>query len=255
MSKIVLVTLVHNRKHLVGPALQSAVNQTLDKSKWAHLVIDNCSTDGANQVAEVFVKKYPHMHLVQMDSNIGQQRAYNFVLDEWLPKNAPEAEIFSVLDSDDLLTTNALAEVDTMFSAHPKVGMTYSGFNIIDKKGRTKVKNHPKAKLVANQFTDEGQKTLRRIFLSQNPVGHQRSFRIKCLRDIGGFNTNYQYATDYNAAGRMLEKYQVVKIDKVLYLWRQHDQQVERQSSPQQTKDWKDLQKEFRERWKKKGLV
>lgn len=255
MPKIVLVTIIHNRKHLVGLALQSAINQTISKEKFIHLVIDNSSTDGANLVGEVFAKKYPHMHFVQMDSNLGQQKAYNFVLDEWLPKNAPETEIFSVLDSDDLLEPSALAEVEKMFDAHPKVGMTYSGFHIINKKGAIKVKNHPKAKMVPKQFTDDGQKMLRRIFLAQNPIGHQRSFRIKHLRDIGGFNTNYQYATDYNAAGRMLEKHQVAKIDKVLYLWRQHDQQVERQHSPQQTKDWQDLQKEFRERWKQLNII
>jgi len=255
MPKIVLVSITHNRKHLVGLALQSAVNQTLSKDKWCHLVIDNASTDGANKVGEVFAKKYPHMHFVQMDSNLGQQKAYNYVLDEWLERNAPQAEIFSVLDSDDLLIPSALEEVEQMFNAHPKVGMTYSGFHIIDGKGRIKVKNHPKAKLVPNQFSEEGQKILRRIFLAQNPIGHQRSFRISHLRNIGGFNTNYQYATDYNAAGRMLEKHWVAKIDKVLYMWRQHDQQVERQHSPQQTKDWQDMQKEFRERWKQLNIV
>jgi len=255
MPKIVLVSIVYNRKHLVGPALQSAVNQTLNKDKWIHLVLDNGSTDGADKVCEVFDKKYPHIHFRRMGSNLGQQKAYNYVLDEWLHENAPEAEIFSVLDSDDLLMPNALAEVEKMFDAHPEIGQTYSGFHIIDKKGRITVKNHAKAKLVPNQFTEEGQRRLRQIFLSQNPIGHQRSFRIKCLRDIGGFNTVYQYATDYNAAGRMLEKYPVVKIDKVLYMWRQHDQQVERQHSPQQTKDWKDMQKEFRERWKEMGIV
>ena len=53
----------------------------------------------------------------------------------------------------------------------------------------------------------------------------------------------------------MLEKYPVAKINKVLYNWRQHDQQVERQHSPQQTKDWQDMQKEFRERWREKGII
>ena len=255
MTKIVLVSLVHNRKGLVGPAIQSAINQTLDKSKWIHLLIDNASTDGADKVCEVFAKKYQHIYFEKMDSNLGQQKAYNWVLDKWLPDNAPEAEIFSVLDSDDLLAAVALEEVEKMFDANPKVGMTYSGFNIIDGKGRTKIKNHPKAKLVKNQLSEEGQKILRRIFLAQNPIGHQRSFRISSLRDIGGFNTNYQYSTDYNAAGRMLQKHWVAKIDKVLYLWRQHNKQVERQHSPQQTKDWKDMQKEFREIFTEKGLI
>lgn len=255
MAKIILVSLVHNRKHLVGLAVQSAINQTLAKDKWIHLIIDNASTDGADKVCEVFANKYSHIKFVRMDSNIGQQKAYNYVLNEWQPLHEPSAEIMSVLDSDDMLTNEALYEVEQMFDTHQEIGQTYSGFSIIDGRGNVRVKDHAKARLISNQFTPEGQKELRRVFLAQNPIGHQRSFRIKCLKDIGGFNTTYQYATDYNAAGRMLEKYPVVKINKVLYLWRQHDDQVERQHSPQQTKDWQDMQKEFAERWVTMGLI
>lgn len=255
MVKIVLVSLVHNRRNLVGLALQSAVNQTLSKDKWIHLVIDNASTDGADKVCEVFAKKHAHIKFVRMLSNLGQQPAFNYVLDEWLPTNASEAEILCNLDSDDELTPKALEEVEKMFDAHPEIGQAYTGFHIIDGKGNIKVKNHPKAKLVPNQFTPEGQKTLRKIFLAQNPIGHMRSFRIKCLRDISGFNTKYTYSTDYNAAGRMLMKYPVVKIDQVLYRWRQHTDQVERQHSPQQTKDWKDMQIEFATLFREKGLI
>ena len=255
MAKILLVSLVHNRKDLVGIAIQSAINQTLSKDKWHHLIIDNASTDGVDQVCEIFAKKYNHITYLHMDINFGQQKAYNFVLNDWLPKNMPDTEILSVLDSDDMLTIDALSEVEKMFDAHPEIGQTYSGFSIIDGKGNVKVKNHPKARLVPNQFTADGQKQLRKIFLSQNPIGHQRSFRIKCLNDIGGFNTSYQYATDYNIAGRILMKYPIVKIDKVLYLWRQHDRQVERQNSVQQTKDWKDMQVEFTKLFKEKGLI
>lgn len=255
MKKILLVSLIHNRKALVGLAIQSAINQTLGKDKWQHLLIDNASTDGADKVAEVFATKYSHINLVRMPTNIGQQKAFNYVLDEWLPANMPNAELLVNLDSDDELMPDALAEVEKMFDAHPEIGQTYSGFHIISASGAIKHKNHPKAKLVPNQFTPEGQRTLRKMFVKANPIGHLRAFRIKCLRDIGGFNTNYQYSTDYNAAGRMLEKYPVVKIDKVLYRWRQHSEQVERQHSPQQTKDWQDMQKEFSRRWVQLGLI
>jgi len=255
MTKIVLVSLVHNRKRLVALALQSAVNQTLSKDKWIHLVVDNASTDGADKVCEVFERKYPHIKFAKMDTNLGQQKAFNYVLDEWLPANVPEAEIMANLDSDDELMPDALAEVEKMFDSHPEIGQTYSGFHIISGAGKIKHKNHAKAKKVPNQFTPEGQMTLRKMFVKANPIGHMRAFRIKCLREIGGFNTKYQYSTDYNAAGRMLEKFPVVKIDRVLYKWRQHSEQVERQHSPQQTKDWHNMQAEFRKRWKEIGLI
>jgi glycosyltransferase involved in cell wall biosynthesis len=255
MKKIVLISLVHNRWNLVGDAINSAIQQTLSKDKWVHLIIDNASTDRAAEVVEAFSKKYSHIKFVRMANNLGQQKAFNYALYEWIPKNCPEAEIMCNLDSDDKIISTALSDVEKMFDDHSEIGQTYSGFSIIDGKGKIKIKDHPKAKIVPNQFTEEGQKQLRRIFLAQNPIGHMRCFRIKCLLDIGGFNTNYQFSTDYNAAGRMIEKYPVVKINKVLYLWRQHNDQVERQHSPQQTQDWKDMQKEFKERWKKLGII
>jgi len=255
MSKILLVTLIHNRKHLLTEAVNSAISQTLDKSEWTHLLIDNASTDGADKLAEVFAKKYDHIKFIKMDENIGQQRAYNYVLDEWIPKNMPNAEMLVVLDSDDRLKPIALQEVTRAFNSHKAAGQIYSGFNIINKAGKITTKNHPKARLIKNQLTEDGQRQLRKVFLSQNPIGHLRAFRVSCLKDIGGFNTNYEYATDYNIAGRMLQKHMVIKIDKVLYDWRQHDTQVERQHSPQQTKDWKEMQKEFGNIFLEKGII
>jgi glycosyltransferase involved in cell wall biosynthesis len=235
--------------------MKSALNQTLTRDNWLHLLVDNNSTDLAGEMAKVYAKKHSHIRFVKMDTNLGQQKAFNYVLNEWLQNNEPDAELLVNLDSDDMLVPIALEEVKKMFDVHPEIGQIYSGFHIVDGKGNIKVKNHPKAKMAPNQFTEEGQKWLRRVFLAQNPIGHIRGFRIKCLRDIGGFNTNYQYSTDYNAAGRMLQKYPVVKIDKVLYLWRQHDDQVERQHSPQQTKDWKDMQQEFKKIFQDKNLI
>jgi len=254
-KKILLVSLVHNRKGLVGRALQSAVDQTLSKDHWMHLVVDNASTDGADKVAEVFAKKYPHIHFVRMNTNLGQQKAFNYVLDKWIPKHMPNAEIMANLDSDDELTSNALKEVKCMFDAYPRIGATYSGFALIDKRGNYIVKDHGKAKMVPDQFTARGQLILRRMFVSSNPCGHLRAFRVSALRAVGGFNTKYEFSTDYNVFGRILAKYPVVKINKVLYKFRQHGNQVQGKHSPQQTKDWKDMQKEFKELWTKKGLI
>jgi glycosyltransferase involved in cell wall biosynthesis len=251
---IVLVTLVHNRKHLVGLALQSAAKQTLSKDKWIHLIIDNASTDGADKVCEVFAKKHKHIFFERRDKNYHQMPSYNFAID-WIDKNFPDAEVMVHLDSDDELKKDALKMVHDTFQKHPNIGQTYSGFDIINKKGVTIHKNHAKARLIPNQLTDAGQKKLRKFFIASNPVGHLRAMRIKCLKDIGGFDESRRFATDFNMAGRMLEKYYVIKIDKSLYRWRQHDDQVERHYSPEQTKNWKDLQKYYKECWIKNGLI
>lgn len=252
--KIILVTLVHNRKHLVGQALQSAINQTLSKDKWVHLIIDNASTDGADKVCEFFQNKYEHIYFEKMSSNIHQMPAYNWAL-EWIDKNCPEAEVMVHLDSDDMLKPEALQEVYDTFVNYPDIGQTYSGFDIIDKNGRLVHPNHAKAKMVPNQLTKEGQRKLRGLFVNANPIGHLRAMRVKCLREIGGFDESKRFATDFNMAGKMLEKYPVIKINKSLYMWRQHDDQVERHYSPEQTQNWLDLQKYYKERWKNMGII
>jgi GT2 family glycosyltransferase len=255
VAKLLLVSLVHNRKHLLGECVLSAVNQTLPKDQYVHLLWDNNSTDGAVNVAEMLVAKYSHLRLFKSTENLGQQRAFNRILNDWIPANCPEADVWVNCDSDDTITPNALAEVRKAFDSAPGIGAAYSGFNIIDGHSRIKMRNHPKAKLIPNQNTSEGQRTLRRVFIGHNPCGHIRSFRISCLRELGGFDERYTYATDYSIFGRVLSKYPVIKVDQVLYNFRQHGDQVEGKQSPQQTKDWLSLQAEFREQWTKDGLI
>ena len=252
--KIILVTLIHNRRDLVGLALQSAVNQTLPTDSWRHLVIDNASTDGADLVAEAFARKYSHIHFERMGSNLHQMPAYNWAL-KWIAITHPDAEIMVHLDSDDMLVSSALQHVLDFFEAHPEVGLSYSGFNIIDKKGRAIHKNHAKAREVPDQFSEAGQLALRRLFVTANPCGHLRAMRLSALEDVGGFDESHRYATDYNMAGRIMERHVVAKIPHVLYNWRQHDTQVERQYSPEQTKNWSALMAFYKARWKGLGIL
>jgi glycosyltransferase involved in cell wall biosynthesis len=256
MADIVLVTLVHNRKEYLGRALISAWNQTLDKSKWIHLLIDNASTDGAGEIAERFYEthKDSNIRFVRLPTNLGIQNGHNYVLKEYIPNNCPEAKIFSLLESDDILPMEALLEVHKMFTEHPEIGETYSDFSIIDKDERLLFRAHPKAVLVPNLFTAEGQKKLRRIF-NHNPIGHQRSYSIVALRDIGGFDSNYEWANDIDVAARMLTKYPVVKINKVLYIWRQHDDSASAHNSPKQTEQFWELVNTYTKKWKETGLL
>lgn len=252
MAKVLLVSLVHNRAALTALALNSAVNQTF--KNFIHLVIDNASTDHALQVANTYADKYSNIVVKHFDTNLHQMPSYNWALD-WVSKNYPDIEIMAQLDSDDIITPNALEEVVKVFDAHKEVGQTYSDFNIINASGKTLYHSHPKAKLIPDQFTQKGQKTLRTLQISQNIVGHLRAMRISCLKDIGGFDETRKYATDFSMACKMMEKYSVVKIPKVLYHWRDHGDQVQGHHSPEQTKNWIDLQQYYDKRWKDMGII
>ena len=255
MAKILLVTLVHNRKHLLGLAAQSAVNQSL-KGNWKHLLFNNGSTDGAEKVAAFFAKKHKYISVFNSKTNLGQQKAYNKILNEIIPKQFKDTEVIAILDSDDELYPHALEKVSKMFDKHKDIGASYSGFSIIDNNGNIKVLDHSKAKLMPEQFTKNGQLLLRRRFVVSNPCGHFRCYRVSALNEIGGFPTEREFATDYCVFGAIMEKRPVVKIDDVLYKFRQHRYgQVESRNSPQQTADWKYYQAKFLKRWKEEGMI
>jgi len=66
----------YNRSNLLSNSLQSLVNQTLDKSLYEIIVVNNNSTDDTQEIAEKFIKKEPNMRLV-FERNQGVSNARN----------------------------------------------------------------------------------------------------------------------------------------------------------------------------------
>jgi len=256
MNKILLVSLVHNRKQLLGLAIRSVLAQTLSSDKFDYLLWNNASTDGAEKIARIAAQKYKNFHMIDSKVNLKQQGAYNEILKTVIPSQFKNRhDIIVILDSDDELYPNALFEIQKVFSKHPEIGGAYTGFCLINSRGSVIVPDHGKAKLVPKQYTPEGQLALRRLFLLANPCGHARCYRISALNDIGGFTTAQEFSTDYAIFGQLLERFSVVKIDKVLYKFRQHGNQIQAKHSPAQTAAWHYYQDYFRERWKKLKLI
>jgi glycosyltransferase involved in cell wall biosynthesis len=258
MNKILLITLFRNRDKLFRKAVSSVLQQTLNSQKFDYLLFNNGSEDFSEQLAKIYQSKYHHIHLFGSPTNLGQQPAYNKILFDIIPKHFQQSTVVGILDDDDELQPIALQEVLKTYNVHPDIGAAYSGFSIIDGWGRVIVPDHGKAKMAPNQYTPEGQLALRKMFVSpkSNPCGHFRTYSIKALNEVGGFPTQRKFATDYCIFGSIMEKYPVVKIDEVLYKFRQHNfGQVQSTDSPQQTADWHYYQKYFRERWKKMKLI
>lgn len=252
MVDIILVTLVYNRKNYLTEALKSALGQTLDKSKWMHLIMDNASTDGAGEMAEQFYanNKESNVRFIKQPTNLGIQNGFNYVLNNFIPQYCPEVKIFSVLEADDRLTSDALEEVYKMFTEHPEIGESYSDFSSMDGNGKILHDVYPnRTPYVQNQFTEEGQRELRRLFGTIVAGGHQRSYSVKCLQEIGGFDPKYEYANDVEITARILEKYPVVKICKVLYCWRDHHNSASVHFRQKQVQQSTELQIMFPKRW------
>lgn len=260
MYNTVLMTTIYNRKNYLSAAIDSALNQSVGiNSTFLHLLLDNGSQDGALDIAKSYANKYPHIELIEFGKNIHQLPAYNHGI-KYIREKYPEIKYWCCLDSDDLLGKFAIEEGIRTMEANPRVMGTYSDFHVIDAKGRVAVKKHPKSRLIGNNDCSlECQKQIRKMNLEHNMMTHFRFFRLDFLERIGGFPTTYPYSTDYLIYQHALENGPVVKIPKVLYLWRDHgskkSSQVEKAHGKEQNEDMIEMQKYYRERWIKMGLI
>lgn len=255
-NKLLLVSLVHNRKEFLSSCIESVLSQSLDTQYWSYLLWDNNSTDGAREIAKEYSDRHDNIFFYGARYNMMQQPAYNKILYDLVPENFNDCAIMAILDADDLLYTNALSEIKQSYDRHPEVGGCYSDFSVCDEQGNIIKYAHEQSKLAPDQYTPEGQKILRNMQLESNVGRHMRSYSILALKTIGGFNEEKEYATDCSIFCGLMDQFPVYKICKILYKWRKHYMtQVGNEHRDQQTKDQEYIREKYRQKWKETGRI
>ncbi len=121
-----------------------------------------------------------------------------------------KGEWCTLLDQDDLLAEEALAEVICEINRQPEAGLIYSDEDFIDSRGR---RSNPFFKPDWNP----------ELFLGQNYINHLGVYRTALLREIGGFREGFEGSQDYDLALRCvvrLRPEQIRHIPRLLYHWR-----------------------------------
>jgi glycosyltransferase involved in cell wall biosynthesis len=119
-------------------------------------------------------------------------------------------EFAALLDHDDILSEDALYRVALELNHYPNVDVIYSDEDKIDMAGR---RYDPTFK---PDFS-------RDLFYSLNMLNHLTVFRIKILKDVGGFREGFEGSQDHDLGLRVLEKIpesNIRHIPRILYHWR-----------------------------------
>ena len=117
--KISIVTITHNRAHLIGETIQSILNQT--HRDFEHIIIDDGSTDDTQKVVECFNDsrihyfKYPKTEKRSVLRNHGFRRA--------------TGELVAVIDSDDLWVAEKLETMCTLFKENHGLAFAFHNFD------------------------------------------------------------------------------------------------------------------------------
>ena len=186
-------------------ALQECIDSVLKQTftDWEWCIADDCSSDPkVRKKLQKLAKRDKRVRIEFRSQNGGIVDASNTAL------GAATGDFIVLLDHDDSLTLDALAEVNDAIIANPDVDYLYSDEDKIDQQGNI---------FDYFQKPDFSPERLR----GQNYCCHLSVFRKSLLENIGYFQAGFDGSQDHDLILRATEKARTIfHIPKVLYHWR-----------------------------------
>ena len=201
---ISILTPVYNTPaELLSEAVQSVRKQLY--SHWELCLVDDASTaPHVRPMLEDFARKDKRIrvHFRELNGNIS--KASQDALE------MARGEFVALLDHDDVIAPDALAQVVHCLAEHCDADMIYSDRDMLEMDGKRSLP----------YFKPDWSPDM---FLSSMYVCHLSVFRTSLVKKIGGFRSGFEGSQDYDLVLRLTEQTTENKIrhlPKVLYSWR-----------------------------------
>lgn len=200
---------VYNGERYLTETLNSVIAQT--EQNWEIIAVNDGSSDRSLEILDEASKKEPDRIRVISVSNGGVSRARNTGV------SAARGIYIAFLDQDDLWVPEKLERQIQQFRSDGTLGISFTNESIIDDTGsvvREKV-------LTFNSRRNRGYVFGHLVFdnfIAISSVMLTRELFIK----IGGFDSRYSLAEDYDFLLKAVKKVPVDYIDESLLLYREH---------------------------------
>ncbi len=199
----VLMPVYNPPADLLDAAIQSVIEQVYPD--WELCIANDASTAGhVVPLLDAWAAKDARIKVVHRPTNGHISHASNSALE------LVTGDWFALLDNDDVLRPNALAEMALAIAANPGAGLLYSDEDKIDEDERRF------SPFFKPDFSPD-------LFASQNYLNHLTVHRTELVRKAGGWRPGYEGSQDYDLNLRViagLTRDQVVHVPKILYHWR-----------------------------------
>lgn len=192
MSKISVIIPVYNQEKYIGRCLRSIINQSLDKSLYEIIVINDGSNDKTNDVLLNFKNE---INLINNDQNLGLPRSLN----KGIIKS--KGSLVVRLDSDDYVNTNFLLFLREFILLNPDYDSVASDYYIVNDK----------------------EQILSRENCIENPIACGIIFKIEHLISLNLYDEEFLAREEEDLMIRFLQKYNVNRLALPLYRYRKHD--------------------------------
>ena len=208
-TPISIVITTYNRERYLSAAIESILAQT--RCDFELLIWDDGSTDRSVEIANAYAKSDRRIRVVAAEHR-GRTPSLKAAIAE------TTGTYIGLVDSDDLLAPTALEETAAVLEANPGVGLVYTDYIDIEKNGN--VMGYGKRSRVP--YSKD------RLLLDFMTF-HFRLMRREVFEGVGGFDESCAYAQDYDLCLKLSEVTQVRHINKPLYYYRSHLENISHQ--------------------------
>lgn len=199
----VVMPVYNTPENLLREAIDSVLGQIYQN--WELCIADDCSTEPrVREILDEYAAADRRIKIVLREANghisAATNSAFALATGTWI----------ALLDHDDLLRSDSLAEVALEIARHPDAQLIYSDEDKLNDEG---LRYDPYFKPDYS----------RELFRSQNYFNHLTVHRAENIRAAGGWRTGFEGSQDYDLNLRILERIDAAMIrhiPKVLYHWR-----------------------------------
>lgn len=204
----VVMPVYNTPKELLVEAIESVRNQIYPH--WEICISDNASTlPEVRKILEEYLHRDKRIHVIFRDHNEGISVNSNSAL------SLASGNFIALLDSDDLLSEDALFWVVSEINLNPEVEIIYSDEDKLIREGN---------QWKRCDFLFKPDFSLHFILThNMNCLNHLGVYKHSLVNEVGGFNKEFDGVQDLEIALRMVERVspkQIRHIPRILYHWR-----------------------------------
>jgi len=202
--KVSVILPVHNRADVLPRAIESVLGQEL--RDFELVVIDDGSTDGSAEVAELFGDE--RIRLIRLDRNRGGNVARNEGI------RAARAPLIAFLDSDDRYFPDKLAWTAAEFERRPKLELLVDSFIKVQPPGARKAEVVRRNPVIDEREQFRTTLFTRRLWKATPAITVKRQIAI----EAGLFDETLRRLQDFDFLIRVSEMANCASTDRVLWV-------------------------------------
>lgn len=209
-EKLSITTIIptFNAEEFLAETIESVQNQTRPPAEI--IVVDDCSTDNTLLVASSYRVK-----VIQMDQNSGHATARNLAIKQ------AKHPLIAWIDADDIWKPFHLEEVGELLDQHIDVGVACSPVEMFGRRQGIR-----KCLQTGRKPID----ALGECFAGTCVPAMSAITRTQNVRAIGGFDTSYRIAPDFDFWLRLAKHTAFASTDRVTAKYRMHSDQISSES-------------------------